>query len=278
MLTLWLWSHAALAWGPKPHEAIWMAAQEMLAPQAAEAVRELLSPHSGIGISWWADVYRRQPDGGDTARWHYVNIPLDAPGFDRARDCAPGEGDRALPGGACVVAAVEAMAERVGDPELARPVQQQALAFLIHFVGDLHQPLHVADNEDRGGNLLWVRVGRRTLRFHALWDTLVVTAIEEDSAVLAQRVMQRVRQLDAAERAGMEGGQPVDWANETQRVAVALYRGLMRGGGLPPRGGNTQATPVVLPAGYVAAQGDVVMRQLMRASARLAAMLNARFR
>lgn len=266
----------ALAWGPLAHEAVWIAARGMLGPDAARAVEALLPPGAGPGLSWWADIYRGTPEGEDTARWHYVNIPLTAAGFDRKRDCAARPADRALPGGACVVAAIEAMAERVADPALARPVRYQALAFLVHFVADLHQPLHATTNGDRGGNDVWVRQGGRTLRLHALWDTPVVRFIDPDSAALAWRIAAAAPQ-DPAQRRAMAAGTPAAWAEESRDVARDAIYLKLGGGRLPPPGGNTEATPWVLPRDYVEAQREVVMLQLVRAAVRLAGALDARF-
>ena len=79
--------------------------------------------------------------------WHYVNIKIMNTGYDAARDC---QND------ACVVAQIQKDAAIVGDRTLAQPVRAEALRFLLHFVGDLHQPLHAADNHDRGGNEVWI--------------------------------------------------------------------------------------------------------------------------
>jgi hypothetical protein len=75
--------------------------------------------------------------------WHYVDIPIDKPHLDMARDCPKGE---------CVIAKIEDFKKVVTDPAATAVERREALIFLVHFVGDMHQPLHCSDNNDKGGN------------------------------------------------------------------------------------------------------------------------------
>jgi hypothetical protein len=96
----------------------------------------------------WADEIRDQQR--DTGRWHFVDIPLTAPGYDPRRDC---------PDRACVVAQIENDMRILGDRRLSDGARAEALRFLIHFVADVHQPLHAEDNGDRGGNQVGSKSG-----------------------------------------------------------------------------------------------------------------------
>lgn len=113
-------------------------------PEAKAGVADLLGgdPFTAMAaVSDWADRIRW--DRHQTAPWHYVDIPIGSQGYSPARDC---------PDGDCVVAQITREEAVVADKHLLRPVRAEALKFLIHFVGDIHQPLHAANNNDRGGN------------------------------------------------------------------------------------------------------------------------------
>lgn len=110
--------------------------------------------------STWADEIRR--DRPETAPWHYVDIKVTSTGLDRGRNC---------PGDDCVVAQIEKDLAIVRDRTLAPPIRAEALRFLIHFVGDLHQPLHAADSHDRGGNEVRVVLDGELTNLRAVWDT-----------------------------------------------------------------------------------------------------------
>ena len=147
---------AAFAWGAEGHRIVALIAASELTPQAKAQVESLLggdAASSMAELSTWADEikFRRH----ETGPWHYVDIEIDSQGYNAARDCPTGD---------CVVAQIERDEHIVGDRSLAMPVRAEALKFLIHFVGDLHQPLHCADNHDRGGNEVKVKI-----RLTSLW-------------------------------------------------------------------------------------------------------------
>src|SRR5580692_10642005 len=152
----------AFAWGDEGHRIVALIAASELTPQAKTQVESLLggdASSSMADLSTWADEIKFHRH--ETSPWHYVDIEIDSTGYDPARDCPTGD---------CVVAQIERDERIVGDRSLAMPVRAEALKFLIHFVGDLHQPLHCADNHDRGGNEVKVILGRRSTNLHAVWD------------------------------------------------------------------------------------------------------------
>lgn len=83
------------------------------------------------------------------------------------------------------------------DKKLAQPVRAEALRFLIHFIGDLHQPLHCADNHDRGGNEVKVMIGRRHENLHAVWDDNVVEALGRDPETVVSRLENNITSTQA---------------------------------------------------------------------------------
>ncbi len=153
-------SSAALAWGPEGHNLVARIAEAQLTPVARAKVQEILGPNvSMTSIASWADQVRRQR--AESSPWHYVDIPIDKPHLDMARDCAKG---------ACVVAQIEADEAALRDPATPTLQRRESLMFLIHFIGDMHQPLHSADNKDKGGNDVHVIFFDRPANLHSTWD------------------------------------------------------------------------------------------------------------
>jgi hypothetical protein len=254
---IWCLSHAAaFAWGGEGHHIVARIAADELTPKAKAAVADLLggdATASLIQASTWADEIR--PGRPETAPWHYVDIEITGTGYDAARDCRNDD---------CVVAQVERDAKIVGDQGISKPVRAEALRFLIHFVGDIHQPLHCSDNNDRGG--ISVRVvleGHRT-NLHAIWDTPVVQALGSSEDEVTAGLERGITQAD---RIAWSRGSAVDWSNETFGIAKdSVYRGIQG------RGGNY--APLILPSDYANGQRAIVTMQLERAGVRLAALLN----
>ena len=136
------------AWGPQGHRLVAALAWADLTPQAQAEVAILLAGEADPtlpGIANWADQLRAEnPDlGKRSASWHYVNIGEEACQYDAARDC---------PGGNCVVGAIDAQLAILADRSQPVAARRQALKFVVHFVGDVHQPLHAGFGHDKGGN------------------------------------------------------------------------------------------------------------------------------
>ncbi|HMD83859.1 MAG TPA: S1/P1 nuclease [Terriglobia bacterium] len=130
------------AWGREGHEIIVMVAEHYMRQETAARMRELLAPESPEDASVWADEYRH--GHREIAPWHYIDIPVTDSRIDMDREC---------PSGDCVIAKAEQFLAALKDPNADKDAKGQALKFVIHFVGDMHQPLHVADNGDEGGNM-----------------------------------------------------------------------------------------------------------------------------
>lgn len=260
-LTGWLLSCApALSWGYQGHHIIARLAASELTPKASAAVADLLGGEalpSMVNASTYADEIR--PSRRETAPWHYVNIEIGTGGYHAVRDC---------PDDACVVAQIEHEEQIIGDASISKPIRAEALRFLIHFVGDLHQPLHCADNHDRGGNLVKVVLGGQRTNLHAVWDTAVVEALGSSEEAVAATLASQITQSD---RTAWSHGTEVSWANETWAVAKRFVYGSLTGVGATDG-------PIVLPSSYTTAQRAVVAKQLERAGVRLAATLNRRLK
>ncbi len=153
----------AWAWGRLGHHVISRLAEKQLTPKAKAAIAELLEPGESLGdASLWADENRRRLP--KTAPWHYVDVPLDEPRYD-----ARLSGDVSTKG--CVVDKINEFRLTLKDKSRSIEDRRFALRFLVHCLEDMHQPCHVGDNGDKGGNRTQVRFFDRGINMHALWDT-----------------------------------------------------------------------------------------------------------
>lgn len=142
------------AWGVAGHQAVAALAEERLTPAARAAVSDLLNGASMASVALWADEVRNTTHR-DTYNWHFVDIPSSADGYGAERDCKP------APRGDCVVNALDRLERDLSNRELSHDQRREALMFIIHFVGDLHPPLHAIDNiGDLGGNRVQVKKDR----------------------------------------------------------------------------------------------------------------------
>lgn len=156
----------ALAWGPEGHAIIAEIAQRHLDPAAARQVRQLLALEGKTRldqVSSWPDEIRK--DHPETGPWHYVDIPLAAPGYDVRRDC---------PHGNCVVARLPRFVHVLADRSAAPRVRLEALKWVVHLVGDIHQPLHNEDHGDKGGNTVHLVYFGHPTNLHRMWDTNII--------------------------------------------------------------------------------------------------------
>lgn len=249
-------SHPAFAWGEKGHRIVAIVAEQRLTPAASAAVKGLLGSSNLRDVAAWADQIKgARPE---TRPWHYVNIPLDRAEYDPARDCwRPRDG--------CVVAAIETFRRVLADPHRPRAERAEALKFVTHFVADLHQPLHCADNRDGGGNDVPVvffgqvlnASGRKPWNLHAVWDAGLIERRGLKPSEYARRL---TRQINRGSPGDVERGTVVDWVLESHRAAVETsYR-------LPP--------DRVLGHDYADRALPVVDEMLAKAGVRLAGMLN----
>ena len=240
----------AFAWGAQGHEIIATIAAQQLAPGARAQVAKLLgTPAMLIHDANWADEVRDQRP--ETGRWHYVDIPLGAQGYVAARHC---------PSGQCVVAQIVSARQVLANQRLPAARRAEALRFLIHFVADLHQPLHAADNQDRGGNDIRISLQGRRTNLHQLWDTRVVEAMGRDATRIAGSIMTSV---SPAQRKTLQAGTPVAWANESHRIARDNIYPMVEG-----------RRSLRLSNDYLRREIPATRQQLAKAGLRLAWLLN----
>ncbi len=169
-LLIILFPTSIFAWGGLGHRVVAMIAEHHLTPKARQEINKLLQPGETLAsISTYADEIRNSRP--DTRRFHYVNIPLLASDYLPSRDCrSSDEGD-------CIIAALERFRLELANVKETRERRAFALKFVVHLIGDLHQPLHCADNDDRGGNdvkVTWFGPSERQQNLHGVWDYAII--------------------------------------------------------------------------------------------------------
>ena len=159
----------AQAWGDEGHRIIALIAERYLDPTAHTQLDAMLggdtdslTPHDIAGESMWADKYRDSDRNGSgeryrrTRQWHFVDIELDSPTLEQACHnhprLPPGTLASRGPADACIVDKIDQFEAELANPETAPEERLVALRFLLHLVGEVHQPLHAADDHDAGGN------------------------------------------------------------------------------------------------------------------------------
>ena len=262
-----LLSSVAQGWGGQGHRIVGLIAADRLTPVARQNVAWLLDKQTLADVATWADDYR---DGVyQTFYWHFLNIPPTATAYDRDRDCPrqPGvaAGSRADTWRDCAVDRILYNQQRLADSSLDRADRSIALKFLVHFVGDLHQPFHALGVE-AGGNGIFVswfgsdNCGNDPAKpipcnLHSVWDSRMIArrglGDTQYVAVLEQLIRQNLWEKQPA-------GTPAEWATQSFVLGKAA---------LVPQKANIDEP-------YYKAHMRTIDQRLALAGLRLAAMLN----
>lgn len=206
----------ASAWGFYAHRKTAEVAEANVSLPVRAKIAALLAREKDLGTpecplttlqdaAVWADCIRGEGwRWGYTAAWHYRTAPV-CEAFNPRANCA---------GGNCVTAQISRAHRVLADERLPAAVRLEALAFMVHFAGDVHMPLHSGDNEDRGGNDREANYGIKPgLNLHSIWDgPLAERAISDPGDPVARR-------YSPAERAEIGGGTPDDWGRESWEIA-----------------------------------------------------------
>jgi hypothetical protein len=244
------WS-SALGWGPEGHDLVARIAEAQLTAEARARVAAILGPGNTMeSVSSWADQIRHNRP--ETGSWHYVDIPIDKPGLDMARDC---------PNGNCVIAAIAVMRAKLRDPALPAGERREALMFVIHFIGDMHQPLHCSDNHDRGGNDVPIVFQDKPGNLHSLWDSGLLASMGREDDLFPG-----LSAASARNRKKFAKGTVSDWAEQAHKLAQQMVYGKL------PKA--APGSPIVISADYERRADRAIDLQIERAGARLAAVLN----
>lgn len=285
---IWLATpRVAAAWGDEGHEIVAVIAYGYLTPLARQHAKALLAVDKKdtltasdfVSRATWADKYRdsdrysTKVHYNATHNWHFVDTEMDDGNMGAACNnhpsLPPGAPASTGPANDCVVDKIEQFRTELGDPLTAQAEKLLALKFLMHFVGDVHQPLHAADHHDRGGNTVPVLFAKRTKpdNLHAHWDTELVHRLGKDPKTVAMDLRKKISQAQAA--AWSKGG-PAEWAKESFGFARDVSYNFTDESIVDDHGTSVPRLDAV----YDARALPVVRAQLSKAGVRLAAILN----
>jgi hypothetical protein len=272
---------SAWAWGLDGHKIVAVIAADNLTPAAASHVAIILgAPPGKRGLATAMEAASILPDtefrdeDKTTAAWHFIDICLQDRRADIAARC---------PGGNCVTAKIDEYSKRLKDGNYDRWRAFGDLAFLVHFVGDIHQPLHAASDADRGGNCIPVDSTIRAKNLHEAWDTPIVRRLEYSiDSGRPETTAHKLEKTYASEQAADSWIPADDVAWESNQVArTDIYAALH----IPVEPCqpalnaciaciNPAGRPVELDAAYLDQADAIAGRQLAKAGFRLASLLN----
>lgn len=245
---LFLCSLPALAWGPTGHRVVGAIAEQHLTRKARKAVHRLLGDTSLAIASTWMDEVRSDPRYDATHDWHWVTIP---DGSTYAASEKNPHGD--------VVEAIDRMKAILRSDTATTEHKRTALRFLVHLIGDLHQPLHVGRGDDKGGNDFQVEWMKKGSNLHRVWDSGLIELSELSYSELAaslDHVSPKLLQV-------WKQGTTAQWAEEALAYRTRIY---------PASAGAD------LGYAYAYQNWPLAQEQLLKAGIRLAAVLNEVFR
>jgi hypothetical protein len=265
------------AWGKEGHEIVGKIAEKHLSSQARAAIDDLLStsqfPSIGDGrLANWADAVKHssffQHKYPKNNLYHFIDIDIDA-------DLASLALSSFCQSENCALSALEKFRTVLKNPSASQRDRVEALFFIVHILGDIHQPLHCAEhNQDHGGNLVQVQLhagDHHATNLHSVWDTELVREAM-GNLTIADYAARLISALGMDKRKEYQKGGLQDWILESHKIAREKVYKL----GVPT--GPAGAGPVVLTSNYLQDGTDIVEIQLMRGGVRLAQFLNDTFK
>ncbi|MDB5141134.1 MAG: hypothetical protein JWR12_3050 [Mucilaginibacter sp.] len=201
-----------ISWGFKGHQAVATIAENHLTPQAKAAVKDLLGTQSLADVATWADEVRNDGSFKSTAGWHFVDLPLGLT-FEEFSKKVKAQGEDNVYG------AMQKAQIVLTHPKSTKEQKIEALKFLVHFVGDAHQPMHVSRKEDKGGNTILVRFNDRGTNLHSLWDS----GLLDHQGLSVAEISTQFDKATPAEIKHWQTDQPMQWLWESYQISMKLY-------------------------------------------------------
>jgi hypothetical protein len=243
-----------ISWGVTGHRSIGKIAENHLTPLAKAGVRALLGNETLADASTWPDEVRSQPEYRHTAPWHYLNLPL---GLSYADFQTRVQGMTQEN----VYSALLQQEQVLGSSTSSRKEKIEALKYIVHFVGDLHQPMHVSREEDKGGNTIQVNYEGQGTNLHALWDSKLI----DHQGLTYEQMAEKYDHVSAAQVKAWQTDPPIKWIWESYEITSKLY---------PEIDALNNRT---IDDSYYQAHIGIVQERIEKAGVRLAGVLNQIF-
>ena len=239
-----------ISWGETGHKTIAQIAENHLTPQAKNAVKNLLGNQSLADVATWADEARNQSEYRKTASWHFLNIPLGL-NFQEFVQAVKTQNTEN------VYTALIKCEQELTDANSSTDQKVIALKFLVHFVGDLHQPMHISRAEDKGGNTIQVRYDAKGTNLHSLWDSKLI----EHQSINYVQLANNCDIASPKEIMLWQADDVLKWIYESYQISSQLYREIEK---------NTNIDDE-----YYSLHLPIIQQRLEKAGIRLAGILNS---
>ncbi len=243
ILTLTI-SLQSFGWGKTGHRVIGLIAERHLSKKALREIRNIMGNESIAYAGNWMDFIRSNPDYDYTHPWHYATIP-DGMTYEEAG--IPQEGD--------VIQTIERLFNELKTKNFSEEDELTALKFLIHLVEDIHQPLHVGNGQDRGGNDVKVKWFWQSSNLHRVWDSEMINSDQLSYTELANEI----DFPSSSQISNWQSDSVLDWAYESMAFRTQVYA-------------FTQESN--LGYHYMYDNWSIVEQRLLQAGVRLAGLLN----
>jgi hypothetical protein len=240
---------SSMDWGKTGHRVVSKLAQQYLTTKAQKEIDILLDGASLVSISTYGDEIKSNPKYTALRPWHYINLPLDE-SYANAKKNPKGD----------VVMAIKKCIAKVKDQNEPKNERAFYLKLLVHFIGDLHQPMHVGRKEDRGGNSIRLQWFGKTSNLHSLWDSHLI----DSHGMNATQLLGDLEELSPKLIKEIQNQSLEQWVNESQALAKIIYE-------------NTPSNSK-LGEEYQSRYLPLLKIQLQRGGLRLAAQLNEIFK
>lgn len=237
----------ALRWGRLGHRVIARVAASQLDKEAKEQIRFLLGDETLASVSTWGDEIRKERP--ETGNWHYIDIPITDSVYRPDRYCPDG----------CVIEALKTQLAILANRSGSRSDRAEALKWVVHLVEDLHQPLHVGDRGDQGGNDVKITWEGQASNLHRLWDSQLLEAAGLDENAWVTRFEREIARRGDLMQIRM--GTPESWAMESHAVSRDVVYPFL-------------PQSLAVDRHYYEQVRVVLEDRLFRASVRLASLLN----
>ena len=241
-----------LAWGPAGHRVVGAIAEMNLDPQAFKTIQKDFNINHLANVANWADEIKGRDLRPDVL--HYTNIGAHHRTYNQKRDC---------PRKRCVTEKIKEYEGILMAPGASRKTRKEAFKFLVHLVADVHQPMHLGNAKDRGGNEITVYFKNKRTNLHRVWDHDLIFLEGKSQQQYARRLN---RSITLGNKKQWVGGTPDDWSNESRALVLDFGYRLQFSD-------RRDLSP-----DYIRGGRAIVEKQLQRAGIRLAGMLNRLFK
>ena len=199
-----------ISWGVTGHRTIGRIAEDHLTPEAKAGVKDLLGHERLADVSTWADEIRSA--NPETGPWHFLNLPSGLSYYEFEKQVLTMQQ-------ANVYSALLSAERELKDPKMPYIKRRDALKFIVHFVGDIHQPMHVSHAEDKGGNTIQLSFEGAGTNLHALWDTNLL----EKQGLSYDKLADKFDHATPGQIKKWQSDPPIIWAWESYQVSPILY-------------------------------------------------------